>query len=411
MEIKKLLIIGFVWPEPNSSAAGSRMMQLIELFLENKYQVTFASSCAKTANAIDLATFGIHSESIALNDASFDVFVKALNPNVVLFDRFMTEEQFGWRVAENCPDALRVLDTEDLHSLRKGREEALKREEEFSKKYLFNDHAKREIASMYRCDLSLMISEFEMELLQETFKFPKELLMYLPFLLAETQRNHIPKFEDRQHFMTIGNFLHQPNFDGVQYLKAEIWPLIKQQLPKAEMHVFGAYKSQKVQQQHNEKDKFLIKGFADNVDEVMSNSKVCLAALRFGAGLKGKLFDAMLNGTPAVMTPIAAEGMFGNEQPNGFVAKTPSEFAEKAIQLYTDETVWKQAQENGFRVLANRFQKKQFQTAFSDMIEMLQTNLEQHRLDNFTGSMLMHHTLQSTKFMSRWIEAKNASAH
>jgi hypothetical protein len=41
--------------------------------------------------------------------------VKELNPAVVLFDRFMMEEQFGWRVSENCPDALRLLDTEDLH--------------------------------------------------------------------------------------------------------------------------------------------------------------------------------------------------------------------------------------------------------------------------------------------------------
>ena len=55
--------------------------------------------------------------AIELNNASFDVFVKELNPTIVLFDRFMMEEQFGWRVAENCPDAIRILDTEDLHCL------------------------------------------------------------------------------------------------------------------------------------------------------------------------------------------------------------------------------------------------------------------------------------------------------
>jgi hypothetical protein len=66
---------------------------------------------------IDLELVGVVKKSIALNCPSFDVFVKELNPSVVLFDRFMMEEQFGWRVSENCPD-IRLLDTEDLHCLR-----------------------------------------------------------------------------------------------------------------------------------------------------------------------------------------------------------------------------------------------------------------------------------------------------
>src|SRR5690606_5459984 len=124
--IQKLLIIGFVWPEPKSSAAGSRMMQLIEAYISFGYDVTFASACAKTETAFDLKTIGIQTENIQLNHSSFDDFVKQLQPDAVLFDRFMTEEQFGWRVAEQCPNALRILDTEDLHCLRKGRQQALK---------------------------------------------------------------------------------------------------------------------------------------------------------------------------------------------------------------------------------------------------------------------------------------------
>ena len=80
---------------------------------------------------------------------------------------FITEEQFGWRVAENCPDAIRLLDTEDLHFLRKARQEVVNKNQELN---LFSETAKREIASIYRCDVSLIISEFEMQLLQETFK-------------------------------------------------------------------------------------------------------------------------------------------------------------------------------------------------------------------------------------------------
>lgn len=407
---KHLLIIGFVWPEPKSSAAGSRMMQLITAFQQKNYQITFASPCAKSDNAFNLTTIGISQVTIELNHTSFDTFVKQLNPDIVLFDRFMMEEQFGWRVAEQCPDALKILDTEDLHCLRKGRQLAFKDNKPFDESYLFNDIAKREIASIYRCDFSLMISEVEIEILKTQFKVPDNLLLYLPFLLeeiSESSTNNLPVFDEREHFITIGNFLHEPNYNSILYLKESIWPLIKKQLPKAELHIYGAYASQKVNQLQNNKDGFLINGFANDVNEVMQNAKICLAPLRFGAGLKGKLIDAMQNGTPCVMTTIAAEGMFGNSQPNGFIIDSPVDFANKAVKLYECKPDWKTYQNNGFAIINKRFQKKGFLEHLYSKIDTISQNLSSHRRNNFTGQLLQHHTLQSTKFMSKWIEAKN----
>jgi glycosyltransferase involved in cell wall biosynthesis len=408
--IKNILIIGFVWPEPKSSAAGSRMMQLIACFQSKNYKVTFASPCAKSNNAFDLETIGVSQVAIELNHSSFDLFVKRLNPDVVLFDRFMMEEQFGWRVAEQCPDTLRVLDTEDLHCLRKGRYQSYKDNTVFDTKYLFNDIAKREIASIYRCDLSLIISEAEVKILETQFKVDTSLLLYLPFMLDEISEENIlklPKFDDRQNFITIGNFLHEPNYNAVLFLKETIWPLIRKQLPKAELYIYGAYASQKVNQLHNEKNGFLVKGFAADVNEVMQKAKVCLAPIQFGAGLKGKLVDAMQNGTPCVTSTIGAEGMFGNLEPNGFIEDNPEQFSKKAIKLYQDELLWHKKQENGFHIINSRFQKSKFQINFLKTLEEAIQNLHENRLNNFTGQMLNHHTLQSTKYMSKWIAEKN----
>ncbi|MDG1728643.1 MAG: glycosyltransferase [Algibacter sp.] len=407
---KNLLIIGFVWPEPKSSAAGGRMMQLIEVFQNNGYQITFASPCAKSDNAFNLESIGVSQISIVLNNASFDVFIKKLKPDVVLFDRFMMEEQFGWRVAEQCPDALRILDTEDLHGLRKGRQQAFKDGKVFNESYLFSDIAKREIASIYRSDLSLIISEAEMDILKRQFKVDEALLLYLPFMLnsiSEEDIETLPKFESRNHFITIGNFLHEPNYNGVLYLKETIWPLIRKQLPKAELHIYGAYASQKVNQLHNEKQGFLIKGFVRDVNEVMRKARVCLAPIRFGAGLKGKLIDAMQNGTPCVTTSVGAEGIFGNLEPNGFVEDHPELFANNAIKLFQKEAIWKSKQKHGFEIINLRFNNTKYQKKFLNVITETTEKLNQHRLNNFTGQILQHHTLQSTKFMSKWIEEKN----
>lgn len=411
MANKSLLIIGFVWPEPNSSAAGSRMMQLIEAFQKQEYIITFASPCAKSDNAFDLSTLSIPQISIELNNSSFDEFVSKLNPSIVLFDRFMMEEQFGWRVSENCPNAVKILDTEDLQCLRKGRQQAVKDGQPFDISYLFNDVAKREIASIYRCDLSLIISEAEMNILKHQFKVNEQLLYYLPFLtepISIEERKHLPKFKDREHFIVIGNFLHAPNYDAVLYLKEEIWPLIRKKLPKVELHIYGSYASEKVNQLQNVKDGFLIKGFAEDVNEVMQNAKVCLAPLRFGAGLKGKLISAMANGTPCVMTSLAAEGMFGIFEPNGFIEDDMKQFAAKSIELYKNKIFWNGLQKNGFVVLNARFDKFMFMADFFMQLKTMTDNLETMRSQNFTGMMLQHHTMQSTKFMSKWIEAKNA---
>ncbi|WP_418639430.1 glycosyltransferase [Winogradskyella sp.] len=407
---KKILIIGFVWPEPKSSAAGSRMLQLIAQFQNQGYEVTFCSAAKTSANTFDLSRINVEIKPILLNDSSFDAFVRALNPNIVLFDRFMTEEQYGWRVLEQCPNALRILDTEDFHGLRKAREVALKQNKAVGLEHLQNDTTKREIASIYRCDLSLMISEVEIEILTQQFKIDKSLLYYLPFLLdpiSKVEINQLPTFEERQHFITIGNFIHAPNYDAVLYLKQTIWPLIRKQLPTAELHIYGAYASQKVTQLNKPKEGFFIKGFAEDVNEVMQKARICLASLRFGAGLKGKLIDAMKNGTPCVMTSIAAEGMFGDLDENGFIVDRPDAFAERAIDLYSNSEIWHTKQQNGFTILNQRFNKENLEEGLKSKIETLSINISEHRENNFIGQLFMHQSMQSTKYMSKWIEAKN----
>jgi glycosyltransferase involved in cell wall biosynthesis len=323
----------------------------------------------------------------------------------------MMEEQFGWRVAENCPDALRLLDTEDMHCLRLARQKAFKENRTFSTDdLLVEDVAKREIASILRCDLSFMIAEYEIELLQTIFKIDSKLLYYLPLILDPIDTStiqNLPSFEDRKNFIFIGNFLHEPNWNAVQYLKETIWPLIRKQMPDAILQIYGAYPSQKVLQLHQPKQGFNIMGRADNAQEMVRNVRIVLAPLRFGAGIKGKLVEAMQFGTPSITTTIGAESMYGDLSWNGFIADDSQVFADKSVELYQDKTLWLKAQENGFRIIEKRYLKSLFESDFVEYILKVQIHLKQHRLHNFMGTLLQHHTLTSTKYMSRWIEEKN----
>jgi glycosyltransferase involved in cell wall biosynthesis len=404
-----ILIIGSVWPEPDSSAAGSRMMQLIQLFQSQNWKITFASAAADSEYMCNLQKIGIEKVTIELNSNSFDLFIQELKPSIVIFDRFMTEEQFGWRVAQHCPDALRILDTEDLHCLRSARQKAFKEKKEFSPNdLLLEDIAKREVASILRCDLSLIISYVEMNLLKDLFKVDEAVLHYIPFMLDPIDDiSTWKKFEERNHFITIGNFLHEPNWNAVLYLKEEIWPLIRKELPQAEIHIYGAYPSQKVNELHQPKEGFYIKGRAEDAKEVVGKAKVCLAPLRFGAGIKGKLTEAMQCGTPSVTTNIGAEAMHKELEWSGSIANDAQSIASAAVKLYTDKTLWLKSQNNGIKIINTIYSRELLGKALIQSVLAVQANIAKHRLDNLNGAMLMHHTIASTKYMARWIEEKN----
>ncbi|MBB6272413.1 glycosyltransferase involved in cell wall biosynthesis [Pedobacter cryoconitis] len=406
MSKNRILIIGPVWPEPTSSAAGTRMIQLIIFFISEGYEVLFASAAAKSDFSFELTGLGVKEYEIKLNDNSFNLFLNEVNPDIVLFDRFMMEEQYGWRVQQECPDALRLLDTVDLHCLRLARQQSIKTGHPVD---LFTDTAKREIASILRCDISLLISEVEMNILQEQFHVDPSLIYYLPFLEEELTDKDIQKwktFEEREGFVFIGNYLHEPNWNTLQILKTKIWPVLRKKLPTAKMNIYGAYSSQKVMQLHNEKEKFYVHGRADNALEVIANNRILLAPIQFGAGMKGKFIDAMIVGTPSVTTSIGAEAMKGELDWNGIIEDDAELFIDQAVRLYQDKTLWLAAQKNGVRIINERYGKIQFTKALITTISTL--NLSAHRQHNFFGQILMHHTTNSTKYMSLWIAEKNA---
>ena len=380
---------------------------MIRLFQRQIWDVSYASTASESPFEIDLSGIGVNKLSVKVNDIGFDALIQNLAPDMVMYDRFMTEEQFGWRVAKYVPKALQILDTEDLHCLRYARQRAFQEKRVFMNDDLLSDVAIREVAAILRSDITLMISAVEMKLLQHFFKVEANLLHYLPFMVDAEELKSEKTFSDRQHFVSIGNFHHAPNLDSVKYLKSEIWPLIRKQMSNAELHVYGAYPTQQVLEMNNPSSGFIVKGRAEDAFNVIGNARVLLAPLRFGAGLKGKLLDAMQCGTPNVTSSIGAEAMHAELPWSGFIADDAAEFAEKAIELYQDKRLWTEAQQNGSIILKGIFDAGLHSEVFIERIKVIQKNLRKHRSSNFMGQMLQHHTMRSAQYMSKWIEAKN----
>jgi glycosyltransferase involved in cell wall biosynthesis len=316
------------------------------------------------------------------------------------------------------------LDTEDLHFLRRARQKALSQEKPLSEIFseIFNDEidlstedACREIASIYRSDLTLILSDHEMDLLKNRFRVDPELLEIFRFCYREIPKT--PGFDDRSHFVAIGNFRHPPNADGTLWLKTQIWPEIRKKLraqgQKPELHIYGAYPSKEAMNLSSSEQGFIVKGPAADVHETLKHYRVNLAPLRFGAGIKGKISDGWRAGAPVVTTPIGAEGMIlQGESPSfgGKITRSASEFADAAALLYTEKMEWTQAQETGYAVLRGLFDHCSNSERLRERLSVLTQNIEKYRDRNFIGKMLRHQSLRSTEYFSRWLELKEGRA-
>ena len=474
---KSVMFVSFLWPEASSSAAGVRTGSLLRAFQSWGWRVHFVACAKPNRHAESLAASGVVTHHVPPNrGAEFEAALAAANPDAVVFDRFMAEEAFSFRVRAACPKAARILDMQDLHSLRYARQSAVetgikaqtaarKAAKKNKRRGVKNDPGddgdhvdlveaamaavpaagddklNRELASVHRCDLTMVCSPTETRLMRDTFGIPPRKMAPASFFCdvpeVNTNESTTPGFEPRIGFTTIGTFHHPPNVDSAGWLAHEVWPLIREQLPTATMRVYGSYPTPAIHALHSPKDGFLIEGFAPTVEGAMDDARVLLAPLRFGAGIKGKIVDAWMRGLPVVTTPVGAEGMVPGKDTlwnpgestegtegvsyeqidwgGAWTSTSAADVARDAIRLHENEEAWSRARSNGFELIGTLFPAERNLGVVRDAIEGLyeaseregcETALDELRSLDFTGAALWHHSARSTEYFSRWIEMK-----
>ncbi|KAL0047950.1 hypothetical protein WJX82_003974 [Trebouxia sp. C0006] len=445
------LFIGQVWPERTSSAAGVRTADLVAALQSWDWEVAFLSSSAPNEHTELLQRQGCKTYECTPNrEAQFASTLQEVQPALCIFDRFYSEEAYSFRVRNIAPGALRVLDMQDMHCLRKARQAAVQSGASILEAMTVPPAAtdpelQRELASIHRSDLTLVCSPLELSLLQSLYCIPGHKLCNAPFF---TEAHSQPQHEStRAHFMTIGNWKHPPNRDGVQWLCQSIWPAIRRQLPHAELHIYGAHMSGAAQQYHKPAAGVRVKGFAASLD-IMQQYRVCLAPLRYGAGLKGKIMDSWAHGLPVCTTPVGAEGMFPatSQTPEGFpdtqtyrspgsflqlwfeaaahqelqgqcepwgglwTADSADAFVQDAVRMYRAEEDWHTWQQRGFELLQNLYNKEARLRIVKDALDAALVEKEGRRKSDFVGQMLWLQQLRATEYFSRWIELKEHHA-
>ena len=420
-----VLFVGFVWPEPRSSAAGQNILSYVKACLSANWRVSFCSGADTTTQSYDLESISVNTFNASLNCSSFDEQVGKLQPDLVIFDRFLSFEQFAWRVKKSCPSSALVIDAEDLHCLRNARHilntqqknpaQFMQSDDIALPQYrglLNNEITRREIACILQADLTIVLSSYEFQLLRDVFSIPERQITHIPFILDNKALalKTGGKYESKNDFIFMGNYRHAPNYHALKVLREQCWPAIfkrlKPQYPEVTCHIYGAYSTSKVHALASKKLHFQIHGFAPDQFDVISNARVMLAPITFGAGVKGKLLDAMICDTPSITTNIGSEGITALAWPGAIVDDVDA-FIDKACQHYDEKDVWHEAVTNAKTILSTDYNIDKNTLKFQESMQEARDKVEENRAQNLLQQILDERHYQANKYMSQWIEAKN----
>lgn len=346
---KCILVCDLHIPFPDRDAASFRMHQILLCLLELGFHVTFWPDLP---NAPKYYVQNLKNEGIEVIDPSisFEELLKkrAHVYDFILISRANVAPKYLPSIQFFAPFATRIYDTMDLHYLRVRRQSEIEDDLSGQKKA---DHWQTiELGIMQRCNQYLVVSETEKKEL-ERHNVPSSKI-HVVSLIQPVYK--VRPFEERQNFLFIGNFGHTANLDGLKWYFDHIWSHVLKKLPHARTILLG---NALPKEQFCVYPQIDIVGFAADPSSYFHNAKVFICPLRWGAGVKGKIAQALAFGLPVVTTSIGAEGMHLTDKEHALIADDPEDFAKKLVRLHTQKEIWDYLSEKGQIHVQTHFSK------------------------------------------------------
>jgi len=348
---KRVLMVDYDTPRPDNDAGGYAAFQEIQILKSLGYKITFLSGY--------LAFRGKYTTELQRNgvEVLFAPFAKSLSSlvqerghefDIFYITRFYLAEKLLNNIRTVNPKAKVILNIADLHFLRMLRAQTLGLTTLKSALKI----QKREVKTLKQVDAILSYSEHEKAVIFSHIH-TEDKLFTCPWVLEDKFTQN--EFEDRHEIAFLGFYDHAPNVDAVRYFVQEVMPLLRKQKTKICLHLYGSGSLNKLRE--FEGDDVLIKGYVPVLADMFSSIKLFVAPLQFGAGVKGKVLEAIAHGVPTVISPIAAEGLQLISGVNTMECNTPQEWVTAINQLYFDKLKWSTIRKNSREVISRYSQE------------------------------------------------------
>ncbi len=277
--------------------------------------------------------------------ASLDL--KDRRPDFVYLSFWFVADFFIDFIREELPDTPIIIDTHDLHYLRESRRADVVHDKKLLKEAQANK--RRELAAYAKADCVTTVTENDRQFLMND-------LPGKPVFIMTNIHEAVPgscSFEDRRDLLFVGNFNHNPNTDAVVYLTGEIFPLLRQSLPGIKLYIVGNNPPPSVRSLACED--IIVTGWVPSIQPYFDQCRISVVPIRYGAGVKGKVGEAMAHGLPSVLTSVAAEGMNIVDGEHGLIADDRETFAGAVTRLYNAEAEWKHLASQGMELVKRNY--------------------------------------------------------
>lgn len=363
-------------PKPDQDSGSRRFMEILKILQRNGHHIVLAVKHFDEANDSNYITY--------FQNAGIEVcrdYVNAQNKIVKVTDQVVNALayveviwifrplgfDYWYSLINGKINGQKIIyDMVDLHYLRMERENnyidvvTKERVQEIS---FFRE---KEYSGMNISDAVISISDEEKNTVSENGVKKNKI-----FTVSNIHKpvDNVPLgFSEREGLLFIGGYNHLPNIDAVKFLHDQILPLVWAKNDKIKIFILGPdFPADLKEKFHSER--FQILGYQETVDFWFENSRVFVAPLRYGAGVKGKIGQALEFKLPVITTGIGAEGMSLEDQKTALISdENPQNFADKILELYDNESLWQTLHENSLLPLS----KFSIETQEQNIKKMLQ---------------------------------------
>ncbi|MEJ5962130.1 glycosyltransferase [Pedobacter immunditicola] len=361
-----ILFIDSYLPEYDKTSGSRRIFELIKIYRNLNFNIMFLPVDGERREPYytELSNMGIRIiYTIYDHLQPFEELQELLGKIKIAWISRPEHNRIYAPYIRNNPGITWIYDTVDLHFVRMERglkinnsatADALKEIEKIKKE---------EIYFAREADLTISITETEREILKQEGAKKIEVItnVHVPY----TGSNKT--FKEKTGICFIGGYGHAPNVDAVLWLANEIMPLVWKKDPGIKLTLLGSDPTKAVWDLQS--PNVIVTGYLEDVSEHFISSRICVAPLRYGAGMKGKIGQSLEFSLPVITTAVGAEGMDLVNGYNALIANTTEDFANDILNLYQNESLWNLISSNSFQTI-EKYSPAYIQNKIKDIFKL-----------------------------------------
>lgn len=342
---KNVLIVDSIIPEFDKDSGSRRLYKIINILLKHGLGVFLVADKKEYKYKTDYVSH-YKDLGVVVYEPTIDKSGNFISKELFI-ENILPKMDYAWLhradvfkdyvdLVSKKKDIKLIYDMVDFHYLRLIRE--WENTNDNSTKYEAEKYLKVEVGNCQRADKIITISNQDREALT-AFYSKEEKMITIGNIHQFLDVDKTP-MEQREGLFFVGGFCHKPNEDAVTFLYEEVMPLVWEMDKSIKVTIVGSYPTQEMLALHSER--FAVLGYVENISNYFNSSRVFVAPLRFGAGIKGKIGQSLEYGLPVVTTSVGAEGFNFGKSKDHVIDDTAQGLANKILKLYHDDALWKE---------------------------------------------------------------------